>query len=184
MQADSANQVVYWLSISRGRRGQTQVGIPQQTFFQGLLLPVLLTSCAQSDQILVVIVRAKLTISKRLCVHWEKFNDFIIQAQMLVLVYQQCLNECSKLCLPHAYFKASPAMPSVQCAYVQCYIPMCHTSIPMCIVGTLCSTLVIVCQLHVFHSCYFIFWLFRLFTLKLPSQLQESQCFTLLQPKK
>ena len=29
------NQVVYWLSVSSGRWGWTQVGIPQQAFFQG-----------------------------------------------------------------------------------------------------------------------------------------------------
>ena len=40
---------IYW---SPGRWGWTRVGIPQQAFFQGWLLPVLLTSGALSDPVL------------------------------------------------------------------------------------------------------------------------------------
>ena len=47
----AANQIVYWLSVSPGRWGWTWVRITQQAFFQGWLLPVLLTSGALSDPV-------------------------------------------------------------------------------------------------------------------------------------
>ena len=46
---ETANQVVYWLSVSPGRWGWNRVRIPQQAFLQGSLLLVLLTSGTLSD---------------------------------------------------------------------------------------------------------------------------------------
>ena len=48
----AASQVLYWVSVSPGRWEWTWVGIPQQAFFQGWLLPLLLTSGALSDPVL------------------------------------------------------------------------------------------------------------------------------------
>ena len=49
----AANQVVYWLSVSPGRRGWTRVRIPQQAFFKRWLLSVLLTCGALSNPVLI-----------------------------------------------------------------------------------------------------------------------------------
>ena len=61
----AANQVVYWLSVSAGRWGWTRVGIPQQAFFQGWLLLVLLTSGALSDPVLIDTIYTRMIWERR-----------------------------------------------------------------------------------------------------------------------
>ena len=85
---------MYWLSVSPGRWGWTQVRIPQQAFFQGWLLSVLLTSGALSDPVPINAIYRTLLLAYYICTFVTPLTTCILHICQIELQYwnYQCLH--------------------------------------------------------------------------------------------